>query len=74
MVMDANTFAGKIVDAASAVHRKTGPGLLEPVYEAALGHEPNERELAFSRQHRIDGSCRGHNHHGRLLGGLPAGR
>lgn len=52
--MDENTIASKIVDAALAVHREPGPGLLESVYEAALAHELKARKLAISRQHRID--------------------
>jgi len=57
--MDENSIASKIVDAALAVHRELGPGLLESVYEAALGHELKERGLAFSRQHRIDVKYKG---------------
>ena len=34
-----NQTAKEIVDAALAVHRALGPGLLESVYETALFHE-----------------------------------
>lgn len=39
-----------IVDAAYAVHRELGPGLLEKVYEGALCHELFLRGLSFKRQ------------------------
>jgi GxxExxY protein len=36
--MNENGVAREIVDAAYRVHTTLGPGLLEPVYEAALGY------------------------------------
>ena len=48
--MDENNLTREIVDAAYSVHKRPGPGLLEPVYEAALCHELKERGLGFSRQ------------------------
>jgi len=39
-----------IVDAAFAVHRALGPGLLESVYEVCLLHELNKRGLKVERQ------------------------
>ena len=39
-----------VVDAAVAVHREMGPGLLEAVYEVVLAHELRERNLEVSRQ------------------------
>jgi GxxExxY protein len=39
-----------IVDAAVAVHRFLGPGLLESVYEVCFCHELAKRGLAFRRQ------------------------
>ncbi|WP_070989395.1 GxxExxY protein [Halofilum ochraceum] len=39
-----------VVDAAVAVHRELGPGLLETVYEAIMAHELRERGLAVARQ------------------------
>lgn len=38
------------VDAAIAVHRKLGPGLLESVYEVCLGHELEQRGCRGVRQ------------------------
>jgi GxxExxY protein len=43
-------IAEKIVDAAYAVHKELGPGLLEKVYEACLCHELSKRQLKFQRQ------------------------
>jgi len=39
-----------IVDAAIAVHRELGPGLLESVYEAVLAQELRDRGLKVERQ------------------------
>ncbi|MEF8833380.1 MAG: GxxExxY protein [Halofilum sp. (in: g-proteobacteria)] len=39
-----------VVDAAVAVHRKLGPGLLETVYEAVMAYDLRERGLAVARQ------------------------
>jgi GxxExxY protein len=43
-------IAERIVDAAYAVHKALGPGLLERVYEACLCHELSKRELKYQRQ------------------------
>lgn len=40
----------KIVDAAYAVHKTLGPGLLEKVYEACFCHELTKRGLSYQRQ------------------------
>jgi GxxExxY protein len=42
--------ARSIVDSALAVHRATGPGLLESAYEICLAHELQRRDYAVSRQ------------------------
>ncbi|MBI3951725.1 MAG: GxxExxY protein [Acidobacteria bacterium] len=42
--------ARKIVDAAYAVHKRLGPGLLEKVYEVCFCHELSKRGLAYQRQ------------------------
>jgi len=39
-----------VVDAAYAVHRTLGPGLLERIYEVCFCHELTKRGLAFGRQ------------------------
>jgi GxxExxY protein len=46
----ANQAAREVVDAALAVHRALGPGLLESVYEICLCHELSKRGVRFQRQ------------------------
>ena len=43
-------IAKNIVDAAYAVHRALGPGLLQNVYEVCFCHELTKRGLSFGRQ------------------------
>lgn len=45
-----NEVAGQVVDAAFAVHKTLGPGLLESVYEVCLAHELEKRRLTVVRQ------------------------
>ena len=40
----------QVMDAAFAVHRALGPGLLESVYEICLCHELSKRGLRFQHQ------------------------
>lgn len=40
----------QVVDAAYKLHSRLGPGLLESVYEAFLGHELKLRGLKFEKQ------------------------
>lgn len=42
--------ATKIVDAAFAVHKALGPGLLEKIYEVCFCHELTKRGLSYQRQ------------------------
>jgi GxxExxY protein len=51
--MYADALSGQILEAAVAVHRKFGPGLLESVYEVVLAHELNVRGLRVRRQHPV---------------------
>lgn len=60
-------IATEIVDAAYAVHRILGPGLLESVYEQCLAFELSDRGLSYERQlvlpvkykeHQIDSGLR----------------
>ena len=44
------SVAEKIVNAAYAVHKILGPGLLEKVYEVCLCHELSKRGLKYKRQ------------------------
>ena len=48
--MTENEAGTVIVDAAVAIHRGTGPGLLESVYEAVLAVELRRRGLHVRRQ------------------------
>lgn len=48
--MDENKIGREVVDAAVEVHRRLGPGLLESVYETALAHELEIRDLRVDRQ------------------------
>ena len=48
--MTENEIGRIIVDAAIAVHRSLGPGLLETVYEVVLAHELRQRGLEIERQ------------------------
>jgi GxxExxY protein len=51
--MGENAVAQQIVDAAFRVHTTLGPGLLESVYQAALGYELEKRGLRVTRQQAI---------------------
>ncbi len=48
--MTENEIGKIVVDAAIAVHRGLGPGLLETVYEIVLAHELSKRGLHVDRQ------------------------
>ena len=48
--MDENAIGRIVVDAAVAVHRNLGPGLLETVYEVVLAQELSGRGLRVDRQ------------------------
>jgi len=47
---DEDSVGAVVVDAAVAVHRSLGPGLLESVYEIALAHEIGRRGVGVARQ------------------------
>ena len=48
--LDENELSKIILDAAFRVHTKTGPGLLETVYEVILAHELRKQGLRVERQ------------------------
>lgn len=48
--MTENDIGRIVVDAAVAVHREFGPGLLESVYEVILAYELTQRGLSVKRQ------------------------
>ena len=43
-------LASQIIDAAYAVHKNLGPGLLEKIYETCFCYELAKRKLAYQRQ------------------------
>ena len=49
-MMNENEIGKIIVDAAVAVHRELGPGLLESVYEVIFAYELKKRGLSVDRQ------------------------
>ncbi len=57
--MTENEIGKIVVDAAIAVHRELGPGVLETVYEIALAHELGQRGLHVDRQVSVPIRCRG---------------
>jgi iron complex transport system substrate-binding protein len=48
--MHENDISAVVLDAAIAVHRALGPGLLESVYEVTLSHMLEKRGLSVARQ------------------------
>ncbi len=48
-----NELTGQIIEAAIAVHRELGPGLLESIYEEALCYELNVLGLTFEKQYDL---------------------
>ena len=68
--MTENDIGTIVVDSAIRLHRETGPGLLESVYEVLLAHELESAGLEIRRQVSIpikynhiifDEGFRGHN-------------
>ena len=59
--MNENEIGTIVVDAAIAVHRELGPGLLESVYEVVLAQELKERGLNAERQVSVPITHRGHH-------------
>ena len=57
--MKENEIGKIVVDAAIAVHRELGPGLMETVYEIILAHELKQRGLQVERQVRVSIEYRG---------------
>ncbi len=57
--MNENEIGKEVVDAAIAVHRELGPGLMETVYEVILAHDLKLRGLEVERQVRVSIEYRG---------------
>ena len=51
----------RIIGAAIEVHRLLGPGLLETIYEEALSHEFDLRDIPFRRQVDVEVCYKGEN-------------
>ena len=43
-----NSLSGSVIDAAFAVHRELGPGLLESTYKACLAYEMKKRGMQIA--------------------------
>ena len=54
-----NQLTEQIIGAAIEVHRNTGPGLMESVYEECLCYELSQLGLAFQRQIRLPVAYKG---------------
>lgn len=50
---DFEALSGRILDAASAVHKALGPGFLESVYQKAMEVALRHRDLPFEEQKEI---------------------
>ena len=59
VVVDEQAVSAHVVDAAIAIHRVLGPGLLESAYAAALAIEFAERQLFFVCEAPIHSQYRG---------------
>jgi len=57
--MTENEIGKLVVDAAIAVHRELGPGLLESVYEVILAHQLRQHGMRVERQVPIPIEYRG---------------
>lgn len=56
---EVDRIARLVVDAAFAVHKELGPGLLESVYEACFCHELVTRKVRFRSQVQLPVSYKG---------------
>lgn len=54
-----NSISAAVLDAAIAVHRELGPGLLENAYEACLEYELIDRGFSIERQKELPVVYRG---------------
>ncbi|MGN6849457.1 MAG: GxxExxY protein [Sphingomicrobium sp.] len=56
---DSEAISGDVIEAAIALHRELGPGLLESVYEMLLASELANRGYTVERQKAIDVEYKG---------------
>lgn len=59
MITGDDTLGEKIIGCAVAVHRELGPGLLESIYEEALGIELTQTGVSFTREVALPVVCKG---------------
>jgi GxxExxY protein len=52
-------LTGAVIAAAIEVHRLLGPGLLESIYQRALGHEMHLRGMVFQSQQPVPVNYKG---------------
>ena len=57
--MTENEIGTRVIEAAIAVHRELGPGLLETVYEVVLARELADRGLKVVRQTLVPSTYKG---------------
>lgn len=57
----------KIIGVAMEVYRELGPGLLESIYEKALGHEFDLRNIKYQRQVECNAVYKGYVIEGQKL-------
>ncbi len=61
-IIKLNSLSGQILDSAIEVHRVLGgPGLLEVIYEEALVHELELRNITIERQRPVPIMYKGHS-------------
>jgi GxxExxY protein len=65
--MEKDELTDATIGAAIEVHKILGPGLLEAIYEKALCHEFEIREIAYERQVSIDVIYKGKNLGGQIV-------
>lgn len=57
---DLNRLTARIIGCAIEVHKALGPGLLESIYESAMGIEFDDAKIEYARQASIPAYYKGH--------------
>lgn len=58
---EVDDWACKVIGAAIEVHRASGPGYLESVYEEALAYEIDLKDIPYERQVKVKVTYKGHS-------------